>query len=64
MKIPFIFSVPFVNTCPIVVVPPGLPSSIDISASFFRGIKPYRGYDLFDDVIRQSDHLDEREIIR
>ena len=64
MKVPFIFSVPFVNTCLIVVVPPSLPSGIDILASFFRGIKPYHGYDLLDEVIRQSDHLDEREKIR
>ena len=64
MKIPFIFSVPFVNTRPIVVAPSGLPSGIDISAPFFRGIKPYRDYDLLDEVIRQSDHLDEREKIR
>ena len=48
----------------IVVVPSGLPSGIDISAPFFRGIKPYDGYDLLDEVIRQSDHLDEREKIR
>ena len=58
------FSVPFVNPRPIAVVPPGLPSSIDISALFFRGIKPYRDYDLLDEVLRQSDHLDEREKIK
>ena len=52
------------NARPIAIVPPGLPSGIDISAPFFRGIKPYPGYDLFDEVIRQSDHLDEREQIR
>ena len=63
MKVPFIFSVAFVNTRLIVVVPPGLPSSIDISNLFFRGIKPYHDYDLLDEVIRQSDHLDEREKI-
>ena len=61
MKVPFIFSVPFVNIHPITVVPPSLPSGIDISALFFRGIKPYRDYDLLDEVLRQYDHLDERE---
>ena len=48
----------------IAVVPSGLPSGIDISAPFFRGITPYHGYDFFDEVIRQYDHLDEREKIR
>ena len=64
MKVPFIFSVPFVNIGPIVVVPPGLPFGIDISAPYFRGIKPYRDYDLLDEVLRQSDNLDEREKIK
>ena len=64
MKVPFIFLVPFVNIHPIVVVPPGLSSGIDISAPFFRGIKPYHDYDLLDEVLRQSNHLDEREKIK
>ena len=61
---PFIFLVQFVNICPIIVVPPTLSSSIDISAPFFRGIKPYCDHDLLDEVLRQSDHLDEREKIK
>ena len=64
MKVSFIFSIPFVNICPIAVVPPSLPSGIDISAPFFRGIKPYHNYDFLDEVLRQSDHLDEREKIK
>ena len=41
-----------------------MPSGIDISAPYFRGIKPYRDYNMFDEVLRQSDHLDEREKIK
>ena len=53
-----------VDIQPITVVPADLPSGMNITAPFFRGIKPYNGYDLFDEVIRQSDHLDEREKIK
>ena len=38
-----------------------MPLGIDISALYFRGIKPYRDYNLFDEVLRQSDQLDESE---
>ena len=58
------FPIPFVNARPIVVVPASLPFGINISVPFFRVIKPYHDYDLFDEVVRQSDHLDEIEKIK
>ena len=67
MKIFFTYlSVPYVDVDvqPISVVPAGLPSGMDITAPFFRGIIPYRNYTLFDEVMRQSDRLNEREKIK
>ena len=46
------FLVPFINIQPIAIVPIGLPSGIDISAPYFRGIRSHRKYNLFDEVIR------------
>ena len=67
-KILLIFSVPYVDVDvdiqPIAIVPADLPSGMDITAPFFRGITPYRNYSLFDEVMRQSDRLNEREKIK
>ena len=57
-------SVPYVDALPIAIVPSGLPSGMDIIAPFFRGIKPYRDYSLFDEVLRQSKRLNENEKIK
>ena len=46
------FLVPHVDALPIAIVPPSLPSGTDITAPFFRGIKLYRKYCLFDEVMR------------
>ena len=54
-------SVPFVNPQPIAIVPASLSSGIDISAPYFRVMRPYRNYNLFDEVLRQSNRLDENE---
>ena len=43
-------SVPYVDAQPIAIVPAGLPSGIDITALYFRGIKP-RHYNLFDESL-------------
>ena len=58
------FSVLYVDAQPIAIVPAGLPLSINITAPFFRGIKPYRDYNLLDEVLRQSDRLNENEKIK
>ena len=60
----FIFPVHFINAQPIAIVPASLPSLIDILAPYFRGIRPHRNYNLFDEVIRQSDRLNESEKIK
>ena len=57
-------SVPYVDTLPIAIVPLSLPSGMDITAPFFRRIKPYRDYSLFDEVMRQSERLNENEKIK
>ena len=64
MEIWSTFIVPFTDSLPISIVPVVLPSSIDISAPYFRGIMPHRYYNLFDEVIRQSDRLNESEKIK
>ena len=63
-KILTYLSVPYVDALPIAIVPPDLPSGMDITAPFFRGIIPYNDYSLFDEVMRQSDRLNEREKIK
>ena len=59
MENQFIFLVPFLNPQPISVVPSYLPSSVDIIAPYFRGIKPYKSYRIFDEMMRQSDRIGE-----
>ena len=56
-------SVPFIDAQPIAIVPTGLPFDIDITVPYFGGIRP-RDYNLFDEVLRQSDILDENEKIK
>ena len=57
-------SVPYVDAQPIAIVPLGMPSGIDITAPFFRRIKLYRDYSLLDEVLKQSDRLNENEKIK
>ena len=63
MKMQFYLSVPYVDAQPIAIVPAGLPSGIFITAPYFKGIRP-RDYNLFDEVLSQSDKLNEREKIK
>ena len=57
-------SVPYVDALPIAIISPGLPSGIEITASFFKGVKPYRDYNLLDEVLRQSDRLNKNKKIK
>ena len=61
MEIWSIFTIPFIDAQPIAIVTSGLLSGIDISAPYFRGIKPHKYYNLFDEVIRQYDRLNASE---
>ena len=63
MKMQFYLSIPYVDAQPIAIVPAGLPSGIDITAPYLRGIRP-RNYNLFDKVLRQSDRLNESEKVK
>ena len=45
-------SVPYLNLQLVSIVLAGLPLGMDIIAPFFRGIKPYRDYNLLDEVLR------------
>ena len=58
------FSVLFINAQSIAIVFTGLPSDIDILAPNFRDIRPHRNYNLFDEVIRQFNKLNESEKIK
>lgn len=64
MRIQIIFLVTFMNPQPIFVVPAILPSGTDITAPFFRGIRPFRNYGLFDEMMTQSDRIGKKELIR
>ena len=41
-----------------------LPPNIDITAPYFRGIRPYKDYEIFDEIMRQSNRIGEQELIR
>ena len=64
MKVLLYLSVPYLDAQLVAIVPPGLPLGMDITTPFFRGIKPYRDYNLLDEVLRQSDRLNENEKIK
>ena len=64
MKTLSIFSVPYLDAQLVAIVPPSLPSSMDIITPFFRGIKLSKDYNLLDEVLRQSDRLNENEKIK
>ena len=64
MKIQFLFSVPFINAQPTSMVPAGLPANIDITAPYFKGIRPYKDYEIFDEMMRQSDRIGEKKLIK
>ena len=57
-------SVLYVDVQPISIVPTSLPSGMDITAPFFRGIKLYKDYNLLDEVLMQSDRLNENKKIK
>lgn len=46
------------------MVPSGLPLSVNITMSFFRGVRPYKTYYLCDEVCREyesSPKIDEKD---
>lgn len=46
------------------MVSANLPPNIDITAPYFKGIRPYKSYGIVEEIIRQSAIIGEQELIR